>query len=206
MPDSGRVRQNSYENYSEGQDRNFRINRRAEIVVADFWLQMSLDGRIFGMNIGTESGTAVNSTTSIDDQLAWAVVDMETGNVIIPCQAQVTVSVWDTSTKVDFMLEADFGKVRYSSGGTAVTPANLRGDYPRASVALAARVNTGSNTGVTTSAKSTLHGKDGSFEFHRMSIEDNVATISPPQFDWRATDVGAPPIIDGPGSFVIHFG
>lgn len=208
MPDSGRVRQNSYENYSEGQDRNFRINRRAEIVVADFWLQMALDGRMFGVDIATEND-GVNSTVAIDDLLVWAVSDIAVGTVIIPCEAKVAVVTWTTSTLLDFMLEADFGKQRYSSGGTAVTAANLRGDYPRAASGVN-RVNTGSNAGVTTSAKSTLHGADGSLEFHRHSIEVNWGNagdgIPDVGFTWRATDAGAPPIIDGPGSFLFHLG
>lgn len=201
------VRQNSYNNYSEGQDRPARSNKRGELVVSDFWLQMVLDGRMFGFDVGSEDD-AVNSTTDIDDQTVWAMCDVPTGTTIIPASAQVAVDTWTTSASVIFMLEADFGKNRYSSGGTAVVPANLRGDYPRAS-ACTVYVNTSTNAGVTVAAKSTLHGKDGSFEFYKYAIEDNWGdagdTIPERGFHWRAKD-SVPVVIQGVGSFLFHFG
>src|SRR3990167_6916830 len=199
----GRVRQNSYENYSEGQERQARLNRRGELVVADFWLQMALDGRMFVVNLGTEDAP-LDTTTSIDDQLVWALTDVPTGSVLIPCQAQVAIGTWTTSTLINFMLEADMGKVRYTSGGTAFTPANMRGDYPRAS-ACSSYVG----TDVTVAAKSTI-GSSGSFEFHHYSIEDNGGdtgdTTPENGLNGRAKDMGAAPIITGVGSFLFHLG
>jgi len=199
----GRVRQNSYENYSEGQDRVARLNKRGELVVIDFWTQMSLDGRVFGVVLGTEDAP-IDSTTSVDDQLVWAVTDVPVGTVLIPAQAQAMIATWTTATLLNFMLEADFGKNRYSSGGTAFTASNLRGDYPRAS-ACTSYVG----TDVTVSAKSTVGGEDGSTEFHRASVEVNIGdaadAIPEYQYTYKARDA-SPVVIDGVGSFLFHLG
>jgi len=79
MAELGRVRQNSYEDYSEGQDRFARLNRRGELVVTNFFDQIIMDGRGFHVQIGTEDAP-VNTTTSIDDQLlgAWSITPWAT--------------------------------------------------------------------------------------------------------------------------------
>ena len=206
----GIVRQASYGNYSEGQERAVRSNRRGELVVVDFYTQMVLDGRTFAVNIGAEDD-AINSTAAIDDQTVWALTDIAVGNTIIPVQAQASIATWTTSSLVNFMLEADMGKVRFSAvgGGGAFTPLNLRGDSPRASAG-SSYVNLTTGAGVTAAAKSTVGGVDGSIEFHKYSIEDNWGdtgdTIPESGLNWRAKDVGAPPVIVGPGSFVFHLG
>src|SRR3972149_3568350 len=109
MTEIGRVRQNSYEDYSEGQDRMARLNRRGELVVTDFYTQIVLDGRAFHMQIGTEDAP-VNSTTSIDDQLAWAVADNTVGYAMIPLLFEVNFDFADTAVNSDIMLEWDKDK------------------------------------------------------------------------------------------------
>ncbi len=208
----GRVRQNSYENYSEGQDRLQRINRRAEVVVVDFYTQMVFDGRTFGVQIGTvDSAGGVNSTgTAPADTVVWALTDCANGITIIPVEAQVAIETWTSGTLVNFMLEADMGKVRFSAvgGGGAFTPINTRGDSPRAAVSTS-YVNLTTGAGVTAAAKSTIGGVDGSYEFHNFAIEGLLdMTVGDPlpevAFTWRAKESGSPPVIVGPGSFVFH--
>lgn len=212
MSETGRVRQNSYENYSEGQDRPARLNKRAELVVADFFTQMVLDGRTYAVSIGTmDAAGAVNSTgTAVADTVVWALTDAANGTTIIPVEAQIAIQTWTTATLIDFMLEADMGKVRFSAvgGGGAFIPMNMRGDSPRAA-ASTSYVNLTSGAGVTAAAKSTIGGVDGSTEFHQSAIEVNIGDaadgIPEEQHHWRAKNSGAPPVIPGPGSFVFHF-
>ena len=78
-----RIRQDSYESNAEGTERPPRGNRRGELVVCDFWTQLMLDGRMFHMQIGTES-TAVNSTGALDDQTVWMLVDGVDGWTLLP--------------------------------------------------------------------------------------------------------------------------
>jgi hypothetical protein len=195
----GTVRQNSYGNYPEGQERTARINRRGELVVSDFWLQMCLDGRVYGVTLGTEDAP-INTTTSIDDQLVWAVSDVPVGSVIIPSVAQAQIGTWTTSTLLNMMLEADTGKVRYSSGGTAFVPINLRADTPRVS-----RTASYVGTDVTVAAKSSTAAGVGSLEFYRVSAEVNLGDAADPfiEFRWVAR---TSPILVGASSFLFHLG
>lgn len=158
--------------YGDGTVSRPRGNRRAETVVSDFWTQMLLDGRMFSIQIGTEDAPE-NSTTSIDDQLVWAVVDNNAGYVTIPFACQVKVANWTTATLFNTMLEADLAKARYSSGGTAFVPRNARGDGPYSYNGTAYICSAG-GAGVTTAAKSAV---PLSVEFWRGTmVEDAQAT------------------------------
>jgi hypothetical protein len=49
---------------------------------------------------------------------------------------------------------------------------------------------------------------DGSYEFYQTAIEVNVGNVGDAAtnagFRWNAQDDGSPPIIVGPGSFLLH--
>lgn len=208
----GRVRQNTYENYDEGQNRLARLNRRSELVVTDFYTQMALDGRTFGVQIGSmDSASKINTTAAApSDTVVWALTDAASGVTIIPVQVQVAVQTWQTSTLIDFMLEADMGKVRFSSvgGGGEFTAINTRGDSPRAANSTS-YVNLGTGAGITAAQKSTIGGSEGSYEFYMTAIEVSVGNAADAAtnagFRWCAKDDGSPPVITGPGSFLLHF-
>src|SRR3990167_9619571 len=103
------------------------INRAGFQVVTDFLTQITLAGWGYHMQLGTEDA-GVASTTAIDDALASMVADNVAGKAMIPLLYEVTPGVLATATIVQAMLELDKDKARYSSGGTAYVPANLRGD------------------------------------------------------------------------------
>lgn len=135
MAEIGRVRQNSYENYSEGQDRYARLNRRGELVVIDFFSQCIFDGRTFHLQIGVEDAP-VNTTTTLDDTLGDLLWDNPTGYCAIPVGLQMALADFTQTSvaAINFMLEIDRAKARFSSGGTAYVPENLRTDRPRVAV------------------------------------------------------------------------
>ena len=198
----GTVRQNSYSNWSEGQERSARLNRRGELVTIDFLTQLILDGRVFHMQLGTEDAP-INSTTVIDDQLSFGVADNALGFTMIPLHYACSVATWTTSTLINVMLEIDRALNRYSSGGTAYVPENLRTDRPRAAVGGAFYVG----TDVTIAAKTAV---PGSIELWRhVGAEDNVGTstgaenINAVQYTFRTHPIAA---IVGVGSAVLHFG
>ena len=205
MPNSGRVRQNSYENYSEGQDRNFRINRRAEMVTIDFWTQMVLDGRMFHMQIGTENAP-VAGTAAIDDELVWMLVDNAAGTVMLPALVAIQIEGALTGANIASMFEIDNAKARFGSGGTAFVPANLRTDSPRASVASVARVG----TDITATGKTAV---PGSLEIARIAHWETSpsATNEPTDFVSNLrplfssqTQPGV--AVVGVGSMLVHHG
>src|SRR3972149_8464363 len=103
MTEIGRVRQNSYENFSEGQDRVARLNRRGELVVVDFFTQCILDGRAFNLQVGTEDAP-VNTTGAVDDTLGDILWDNPVGYAAIPLVAQFSIVDVTTSTLILAML------------------------------------------------------------------------------------------------------
>lgn len=162
------VRHTSLPAVGESNGERAVLNRLGFQVVTDFFTQLILGGHAYHIQIGTEDAP-VDSTTAIDDELAWACVDNNAGYALIPIGAQITIANWTTATIVGAMLEADKGKKRYSSGGTAFVPANLRGDDLR-SFNGAAYVG----TDVTVAAKSAV---PDSVELRRgLHVEDAQAT------------------------------
>ena len=205
MPNGGTVRQNSYGNFPEGQDRNIRINRRAETVVTDFWLQMVLDGRMFHMQVGTEN-EPVPGTVAIDDELVWMLVDGAAGTVWLPAIVNIEVEGASTSANLASMFEIDNSKVRFTSGGSAFVPANLRTDSPRDSVAATARVG----TDITASAKTAV---PGSMEIARIAHWETSPTATNEPSDFVSnnrvlfsaqTQPGV--ALVGVGSMLVHHG
>lgn len=127
------VRHTSLPAVGEANGERAVLNRMGFQVVTDFFTQIGLAGFTYQMQIGTEDAPA-NSTTSIDDQLAEGVADNIAGYAMIPLLFEVNFDFVDTAVNSDVMLEWDKAKVRYTSGGTAFVPANLRGDDPYAAV------------------------------------------------------------------------
>ena len=154
------------------------------------------EGKVFQVQIGTEDAP-VASTTSIDDELVWMMVDVPSGYIAIPIRAEAHVATWTTATLINAMLEVDNGKVRYSSGGTAFTPLNLNTGSSSAS-GCSAYVG----TDITTAAKTA----SGSIEIARMTIgEDAKATATADEKFFLYDDV-CPPYVEGPASIILHFG
>ena len=195
------VYQGAYPIIQNGSSSGGRANRRGEQVVIDFWSQLVFDGRMYHIQLGTEDAP-IASTTAIDDQLVWAVVDNNAGNVLIPTNTQVTIANWTTATLVNAMLEADMAKKRYSSGGTPFVPRNLRSDTP-----FAASVTAYVGTDITVAAKSAV---PDSVELKRgLVIEDAQATPDPAgasvEFNYSIRNDPAVVLVDAT-SLVLHFG
>ena len=176
-----------------------RASRDGALITQSWGQALVNEGKSYQVQLGTEDAPS-QSTTSIDDILVWAVVDVPTGTAIIPYSAQAVIATWGSSTLVNFLIEIDNAKTRYSSAGATFTPLNHRTDISTAS-SVTAKINTGTETGVVTTAKTT----GGSLEVFRESIEVNVgdeADYNPPIL-WEPDSA---PLVVGPASVVLHLG
>ena len=161
------VRHNSIPAVGESNAERAILNRMGMQVIVDFFSQLVLSGYGYHMQIGTEDAP-VASTTSIDDLLVWMVKDNPAGSALIPLLYEVNIGNFTTATLVISMLEADKDKLRYSSGGTAFVPANLRGDDPNAATG-----DSFVGTDITVAAKSAV---PNSVELARLQhLEDVIA-------------------------------
>jgi len=166
------------------------------LATIDWRMLKVMEGKVFQIQLGTEDAP-IASTTSIDDELVWAVVDVPSGYIAIPIRAEAHIATFTTATLVNAMLEVDNGKVRYSSGGTAFTPLNLNTGSSAAS-GCSAYVG----TDITVSAKTS----NGSIEVARMVFtEDAITTSSGDEKCFIYNDV-CPPYVQGPASILLHFG
>ena len=202
MAEIGRVRQNSYENYTDGQDRYARLNRRGELVVMDFFSQCIFDGRVFHLQVGTEDAP-VNTTGAVDDTLGNVLWDNPVGYTAMPFYASWHIVDLTTSTLALAMLEVDRLIARYSSGGTAYVPENLRTDRPRVAVGGAFYVGA---PDITLAAKTAV---PGSIELWRHNFGLDALTtqlyqeIFNVKYSLRSDPFAA---VVGLGSIIAHFG
>ena len=178
------------------------LNRMGFQVVVDFIDQLSLGGFAYHMQIGTETAP-VNSTAAVDDQLVWMLADNNAGYAIIPLLYELSVEFVDTAVFLEAYLELDKDKKRYSSGGTAFTPANLRGDDLR-SFNGAAYVG----TDITALAKSAV---PNSVELARRGLSEDAVTdptTGKMQVDNAIYSVKTRPIAIGTdaSALVVHYG
>ena len=131
------VRQDSYVTSGEGTSGKLRLNPRGELVVPDFFTQLVLDGRVFNISNEVQEGGATAligetapGTNNVNPSI---MVDVPTGTTIIPLEVMVMAESTGTSGDwVTVRISTD-DKIRYSSGGNALTPLNMRKDDPLAS-------------------------------------------------------------------------
>jgi len=204
---TGIARTAGYDTAADGEEvAGFAVSKRQELIVVDFYTQLVLEGRMYHMQIGTEDAP-VDSTTSVDDQLAWAMIDTTAGTTTIPTYIDVWVcTVGNTSATLQAMVEVDRAKNRYVSGGTAYVPENMRTDRPRASTVTKAYVG----TDVTIAAKTAV---PGSMEIARAVYWETTpsATNEPCDFVMNIPRLYSikdrPPVaIVGVGSLILHLG
>jgi hypothetical protein len=204
----GKVRTASFAGGSDGNNVDFfAVSKRAELITIDFWTQLVLEGRCFHMQVGTEDAP-VNTTGAMDDELAWMLVDTQAGTTTLPAFADVWVTTPSNTTAIaNAMLEIDRAKARYSSGGTAFVPENLRTDRPRASACACAYVW---STDIVTGTKTAV---PGSMEIARKCMWDTTPSTTNEGCDFVANvrplytvRTQLPAAIVGVGSLVFHCG
>ena len=182
------VRQNSYSDWSEGQDRPARSNRRGELVTADYLQQFVHDGRVFCINSGT--GTAPASFAGAYVATTPDVyIYVPLGTTIIPLAINVLYEAVGTESTMEIVATASVTGDS-SAGGTGLTIYPMRLDNPRSSVCTATAAGT-----VTSPNSGTF------FDFWRAMrpLTDTVATTENDRhelkFSWSAKTNPAPLIV-----------
>jgi hypothetical protein len=198
--DPFQVRHASWPAMAEGNADRAVINKVGSLVVTDFFTQLVLGGWAYHIQIATEDAP-VASTAAIDDELVWMLVDNNAGYALIPLHGEAHVANWTTGTLVNSMLEADKDKKRYTSGGTAYTPANLRADDPRSF-----NGNAYVGTDITAATKSAV---PNTVEFARkVHSEDAIGTAVGADFAPFVYDIrgNVPLVLVDASSLLFHHG
>lgn len=197
------VRHSSWPAVGESNGERAVINRLGALVVADFYTQLVLGGWAYHVQVGALS-TAVAGTAALTALIGVGIVDNNAGYATIPLHAEMHIATYSTATLFLSMIEADMAKKRYTSGGTAVTPRNLRGDSPHTF-----NGNAYNNTGtlVIAAASAAPH----SVELARgVGSEDaqpaTTFTDRSPHFVWDVRSSGHPVVLVDAASLVMHHG
>ena len=172
-----------------------RATRDGSISVIDWKTMLCMEGCGFCIQIGDEN-VPVNIPAEIDDELAFACIDVPTGLTLIPTFVQVQIGVWSDCTLVDFIIEADKNGVRYDGdGGTAATAMNLNTGSPKKSGTICY-----AGGDILPAARTALMSLELYRESHEVNLGD--AADACPKFLYEP-DVA--PVIVGPGSLIVHF-
>lgn len=125
------VEQDSYTGVAEQAFRRFRVNPRGELVVPDWMTQLAMDGRVFNAsNPVQETNQDISTTARGTDNVSPALLlDVPASTVAFPLYIMLMPISQTTDEAVTVSINTDDG-VRYSSGGQAVTPLNMRKDDP----------------------------------------------------------------------------
>jgi len=192
------VQQDSYHTVSEGSSGKLRLNPRGELVVPDFYTQLVLDGRVFNAsNAVQETDEAIcetgRGTNNINPSL---LLDVPTGTTAIPLEVIIDIgNSPGTSVDMVFTINTD-DKIRYASGGAAITPINMRKDDPRTSncpfYSASTQIVAAANT------------DDDTIYCQMMEAEatPRTATSGEPWFLWTARKY-TPPVLIGPAAFLV---
>jgi len=189
----GKVRQEGYNVEGDGNTQVARMTPRGELVTSDLMQQFVFDGKAYLVSNSARE-TALASGASFSDTAPFALLDVPAGTTAIPLQIFVSTKVDDKTHTVLVTLS---DKTRYTSGGTAHVPQNMRFDEPSGSactfVSMGSAITANSNADDITL-----------FAYHAQieGFEDET----PSQIEWTAKRYIAPALV-GPASLVIyHYG
>ncbi len=127
------VRQESYELNGEGSTGRIRLNRRGELVGIDQYQQWVADGRVFVASpAARETAEAIGTVDTFSDTDPALLLDVPSGTTAIPLEIIMNQGGTVAGGNITLLITLS-DKIRYSSGGVAITPKNMRFDEPRSS-------------------------------------------------------------------------
>jgi len=187
----GKVRQEGYNVEGDGNTQVARMTPRGELVTSDLMQQMVFDGRAYLVS-NTARETVLTSGATFSDTAPALLLDVPTGTTAIPLQIYLHTKVDDKSQTLLVTLS---DKTRYSSGGTAHTPQNMRFDEPNGSACsfydMASAITANSNT------------DDITLIANHPQVEDYNSSTDNGTLEWTARRFIAPALV-GPASLVIY--
>lgn len=188
----GVVQQDTYVATGEGNFMRARMNPRGELVVADWMTQLVLDGRVFNAS-NTTIETAVAGSTSFADTDPFLLLDVPSGTTAIPLEILLAQAGTVAGGVITILITTD-DATRFSSGGTAVTPINMRKDDPNTS---ACSFYEGGSSAITASANT-----DADTLFATLLDQDVTDPNITENVVWTARKY-IPPALIGPASLLV---
>ncbi len=176
-----------------------RLNRRAEIIVPDWQIQMAIEGRVFEVSNPVKGTAVAMGGTSYSDTAPAFLIDVPAATTMIPLVVNFRQAGTVAGGVITVNITVD-SKLRFSAGGTAQTIRNNRTDAP-----LSSNCSAYSGGGAITALALGIHRTIWS-SFLSPDVSP-TADIEFPGFsncvDWTAHKY-LPPVLVGPASLVIY--
>lgn len=192
------VKQDTYDAFGENTAGELRLNKRGELVPADWIIQLIFDGRVFicspaAMETADKLGDSAYTATGAQAAL---VLDVPSGLTVIMLEIMLAQAGTVAGADVNVLMTVD-DKVRITSG-VAEVPRNylINATEPRTSACTVYSHEEGTTNLVTAAT-----AEDNSF-YSKMMAE-NVTGGDTQNVFWSARE-NPPVIIKGPGAMVIH--
>jgi len=191
---------------SDGDLMGLRGTRDGAVFSADWFLAAALEGRAFGVNVGTASSPVTFNAGAIVATEPDVCVTVPAGTTIIPVLIEYALEDTGTEgTAMDIVALASSLGTQVITAGDAKTIHNMRTDKPNVSLCSAASVLDG-GTGVTPYGGNRIEffrGYAGHVtDQHGSSTAHTVATAS--RYSWKASQTMVPPILVGAGQFAMY--
>ena len=191
--------QNNMLSSPDGLPNFVRANRRMELITPDWMTQLAMEGRVFELSNPTHGTAVAMGGTAYSDTAAAFSIDVPTGTTIVPLEVQLRQGGTVAGGVITALLTVD-NKARYSSGGTALTPKNIRTDITTASL----------TTAYSGGSALTIVASQLQRTFWASLLSPDVTPTADVAFpavdsrvDWSAK-MYTPPVLVGPASLVIY--
>jgi hypothetical protein len=127
----GLVRQNNLGAWADGVQPQYRLNRRGEIIVPDFYQQLVMDGRVFQINnAAIETADAIGTTSfATNGTNPMIYLGVPVGTSIMPLEIRIVQGGTIANDAFTVVINYEDAAPAAASG-TAKTPINLRTDRP----------------------------------------------------------------------------
>lgn len=185
------VRTGIYPDFSNDQQRNIRINRRAETIVLGVFDDMVADGNVFSVNIGVASTQIDFAETAYDEDQPQFGLDVPSGTTCMPLAIQIYLEDGaGTNTEGFFRMDDGLLGAGSSTAATEVSLLQQTSDSQRAARCTARSLYTGNAAAITKGP-----------EFARWGTPFADATTSPDLiWKWSRLEAGFGPVLEGEAS------
>ncbi len=190
-----KAQQQNVARVADGRPIDLRATRDGSPFSAGWFTALSLEGRVFAANGGTDT-SPITFAGAYDADGADFTIDVPAGTTIIPITVEVNLQTTGASLFEVIMLASR--TLTAVVTGTTVTPVALRTDAP---ISTNTTVRSAVNAGAMTDPNTT-----GAYEFYRSGYptDPDVAGNPNPRYAFSALREGVAPVIVGPGSLVVY--
>jgi len=190
MPD-GIVQQTAHPANADGTTPSYRLNRRGEIVVPDFFTQLALDGHIF-CSSDADGDDAVASIAAFSATTPQLLLSVPSGTTALPLWLDVNNQGADNGATGTITIMYDRID-RYSTSGTSETVSAYRTDRAVSATCL---VRSTATAAAATEARTIFTAQ--------YETSDGTAVINAASVHWSARTHFSPALV-GPASLIVWF-